>query len=507
MRTLRSPTRPVAFFFAVMLVLGAALQALGVATAEDVPPAAVTPAVVDLSAVAEEARPTRTPGLPSLAHNGGGAVIIPIDGTIDLGLAPFVQRVLDENNDADVIILDVNTFGGRVDAAVQIRDAVLAADPHVIAYVHPRAISAGALISYAADSLVFASGGSMGAATPIQVNNGEAEAVGEKMVSYMRTEMRTTAEATGRNGLVAEAMVDASIEVEGVIDGDKLLTASTELATRIGLADGTAESMDDLLQQVGLSDATQQTAESSWAEEVARILTDPTLSGMLMSIGFLGLMVELYSPGFGWAGGVGVVCLSAFFMGHMVVNLAGFEELLLLLAGFVALGIEVFVIPGFGVVGVLGLLLILTGLTFSLTALPLDVSWSLGYLKDALERVLVSLSVTAVGLVIAAQVIPVRVLPSWLVLRTSLGEGQTADATPDYHSAPDQQALMGLEGVAHTVLRPSGKARIEGRLIDVVSESRFIQAGDPVRVVQVEGMRVVVDLIEEIEEAAPAAGA
>ena len=497
MRSLRQP-RSAAMFFAALMLLGAALELLGTAVADDrQSPAAVTPAAVDLAAVAEEARPSRTPGLPTLAPRGGGAVVIPIDGTIDLGLAPFVARVLEENASADVVVLDVNTFGGRVDAAVQIRDAVLAAEPHVVAYVHPRAISAGALISYAADSLVFASGGSMGAATPIQVNGGQAEAVGEKMVSYMRTEMRTTAEATGRNGLVAEAMVDASIEVDGVVAGDKLLTASTELATRIGLADGTAESLDDLLGQLGLGEVRQQTATSSWAEEVARVLTEPTLSGLLMSLGFLGLMVEFYSPGIGWAGGIGALCLAAFFMGHMVVELAGFEELLLLLAGIAALAVEVFIIPGFGVVGVAGLALVLVSLTLSLTALPLEVSWNLGFLKEALERVLLSLALTAVGLVVAAQFLPARVLPDWLVLRAAIGEGAPSPAEPDFQSVPDQSSLLGKEGEAFTVLRPSGKARIDGETVDVVSAGRYLQPGDPVRVVHVEGARVVVDLREE----------
>lgn len=494
-------SRPAAVFFAALLLLGAALQVLGTALADDEPlPPEVTPAAFERSAVSEEAQPTRTPGLPTLPERGGGAVIVPIEGTIDLGLAPFVARVLEENSAADVVILDVNTFGGRVDAAVQIRDAVLAAEPHVVAYVHPRAISAGALISYAADSLVFASGGSMGAATPIQVNDGQAEAVGEKMVSYMRTEMRTTAEATGRNGLVAEAMVDASVEVEGVVSGEKLLTASTELANRIGLADGTAESVDDLLGQLGLSEVSQQTAAPSWAEDVARVLTDPTLSGLLMSLGFLGLMVEFYSPGIGWAGGVGVLCLSAFFMGHMVVELAGFEELLLLLAGIAALAVEVFIIPGFGVVGVVGLALVLVSLTLSLTALPLDVSWSLGFLKDALERVLLSLALTAVGLVVAAQFLPARMLPDWLVLRAAIGEGEPSPAAPEFHSVPDQSGLLGKQGEAFTVLRPSGKARIEGQTIDVVSAGRYLQPGDPVRVVHVEGVRVVVDLVEASPE-------
>jgi membrane-bound serine protease (ClpP class) len=473
---------------ALLLIVAAVLQGLGVAFAQG--PAAHAP--YDPDALDPAARPARRPGVPVLGDGGGAVLVIPIDGTIDLGLAPFVSRAIAEHPDIDAVILDINTFGGRVDAAVQIRDAVLATEAPVVAWVHPRAISAGALISLASDTLVFSPGGSMGAATPIQVDGGEAVAVGEKMTSYMRTEMRTTAEATDRNGLLAEAMVDRTIVVPGVIDGEKLLTASTDLAVRVGLADGVAADLDDLLGQLGLSGAEVTTASASWSEDLARILTEPTLSGLLMSLGFLGIMVELYTPGFGWAGGVGVICLATFFAGHMVADLAGWEEVMLLTVGVVALLVEVFVIPGFGVVGVVGLALIIAGLALSLTGLPLDVSWDSGGLFDALQRVVMSLTGAVVGLVVLAQFIPVRMLPSWLVLRATIGEQHEAVGDPDFHAAPSRAELVGLSGVAETTLRPSGKARIRGALVDVVSESAFIQPGTPITVLAVEDMRVVV---------------
>ena len=507
-------TRPLAALSALLLVVATLLQVAGIALAQAPPaePAAAleapeapeapeaverprapaTHAPFDPDSLDPTVRPSRTPGVPVLGSGGGSVLVVPIDGTIDLGLSPFVARAIAEHPDVDAIILDVNTFGGRVDAAVQIRDAVLEADVPVVAWVHPRAISAGALISLASDTLVFAPGGSMGAATPIQVEGGEAVAVGEKMTSYMRTEMRTTAEATQRNGLLAEAMVDRTIVVPGVIDGEKLLTASTDLAVRVGLADGVAADLDDLLGQLGLRGAKVTTAESSWSEDLARILTEPTLSGLLMSLGFLGIMVELYTPGFGWAGGVGVVCLATFFAGHMVANLAGWEEVLLLTVGVVALLVEVLVIPGFGVVGVLGLAFIIAGLALSLTGLPLDVSWDGGGLVDAVQRVVISLTAAVVGLVLLAQFVPVRILPNWLVLRTTIGKNHAPEGEADYHAAPSRADLVGQTGVAETTLRPSGKARIGGELVDVVSESAFIQPGTPLRVLAVEDMRVVV---------------
>jgi membrane-bound serine protease (ClpP class) len=445
---------------------------------------------------ADEAPKTR--GLPKLSETGGAGqevIIIPITGTIDLGLAPFVARVLEEHPDAAAVILDVDTFGGRVDAAVKIRDAVLDADVPTIAYVHPRAISAGALISYACDHLVFASGGSMGAATPITIGaDGGAESVDEKMTSYMRAEMRSTAEANDRDGDLAEAMVDRTIVIDGVVDDTKLLTATTETAVRIGLADSVQDSLGEVLTELGLEKAERITSEASWAEEISRILTDPTVSGLLMSIGMLGLMIELYSPGFGLPGAVGLSCLGAFFGGHLIADLAGAEELVLLVMGLVALGVEVFVIPGFGIVGVIGIGFIVAALSLSMVGMPLDVSWQLGFLTDAIRNVLVSIAGAIVAMALLIKFLPTRALPNWLILRTQLGDKppQPPPTGADFQSAPDRSDLVGVQGVAETDLRLSGKGRLQGRIVDVVSEHEYIKKGAAIVVIAVEGVRVVV---------------
>jgi membrane-bound serine protease (ClpP class) len=433
--------------------------------------------------------------LPSLGDRPGAVIIVPIHGTIDLGLAPFVQRALDEHPGAAAIVLDVDTFGGRVDAAVQIRDALLEAEVPVIAYVNRRAISAGALISLSADTLAFAPGASMGAATPVQLEGGEATAVDEKTVSYMRSEMRATAEATGRDGALAEAMVDASLEVPGISEAGKLLTLSTEQAVQVGLADGVADDLDALLAAVGLQGAERVTLATSWSEDVARMLTAPEVAGLLMSIGFLGVMVELYQPGFGLPGVVGISCLGLFFFGHMTAHLAGWEELLILLLGLVALAIEAFVLPGFGVVGVGGALLVLLALTLALVGAPLEVAWDLGLIGEAFGRVVVGLAVTAVAFLALMVVLPARRLPKWMVLDARItasapGTVSSGDSHTVSHGA--DLGLFGRPGRALTDLRLSGKAEIDGRVVDVVSQHEYIDRDTPIVVVEVEGVRVVV---------------
>ncbi len=422
-------------------------------------------------------------------------VIVPIDGTIDLGLAPFVQRAIDEHPDAAAIVLDVDTFGGRVDAAVQIRDSLLATDIPTVAFVNRRAISAGALISLATDTIIFTPGATMGAATPITLEGGEAAPVEEKMVSYMRSEMRATAEATDRDGDIAEAMVDASIEVEGISEAGKLLTLTTDNAVSAGVADGVADSLGAALDELGLATAERISVEASWAESLARLLTQPELAGMLMSLGFLGIMIELYSPGFGLPGAVGVTSLVLFFFGHMTVHLAGWEELILLLAGLVALGLEAFVIPGFGIAGVSGILLVLAALTLALIGAPLELAWDLGLFTDALGRVIVFLGGAAAVMTGLMFVLPQRKLPSWLVLDTRLDDNAPGTISAQAGSAEDhgpRAELLHREGIAHTDLRLSGKAVFDGLVVDVVSQHEYIDRGTPVRVVELEGMRVVV---------------
>lgn len=440
------------------------------------------------------------PPLPELGDDDGlgqTVAIIPIQGDIERGLSPFVQRAitLAETENARAIILNVDTFGGRVDAATVIRDAVLSTEIPVVAYINRRAISAGALISYAADHIVFAPGGSMGAATPIQMQGGKAEAVGEKMVSYMRSEMRSTAEANGRNGDLAEAMVDRDIEVVGVSEPGKLLTLTADQAVKVGLATTTEMTLDAVLAKLKLSKARRLTPEVNWAESVARFLTSPAVSGLLMSLGMLGLLVELYSPGFGFAGGLGMLCLMMFFGGHMIVDLAGWEEILIFGLGVVMLGVEVFIIPGFGVVGALGITAIVASLVMSLLGTSVGDAWQMGVFGNALGTVLLSVTGAVVALFVVAKFLPQSRFGKFLVLETQLSSSgsTTNDESHDYQANPaGWRAYVNRTGVAQTDLRLSGKAMIDGQVVDVVSQHEYLKRGTPIRVLAVEGVRVVV---------------
>jgi membrane-bound serine protease (ClpP class) len=425
------------------------------------------------------------------ALRGASVLRVPIEGTIDLGLAALIKRVFAKHADAGLIVLDINTLGGRVDAAIQIRDALLTSKAKTVAFVHPRAISAGALISLACDFIVVTPGATIGAATPIQLGADGAEPVEEKMVSYFRTEMRTTAEAKGRRGDIAEAMVDASVFIEGLDPADKLLTLDTEAALQTGVADFRAGDLRAVLQALGLDSARVQDVPENWAEKLVRFLTDPVVSGLLMSLGSLGLLIELYSPGLGLPGAIGVLALSLFFGGHLIVNLAGLEELILLGVGLALLALEVFVIPGFGVAGIVGILCIVSSLVLTTIGLPLNVLLQTGAWVEPLTRVAIAMSVTVVGLIIAARYLPGSRAMSGLILSSTLASNVQASGPESFVSA-DESRFAGQVGITESDLRPVGVARFGEQRVDVVSEGGYVPAGSRVRVLEVEGARIVV---------------
>ena len=431
------------------------------------------------SALAQEKRPV--------------VYVAPIEGVIDLGLAPFVQRVLDEatKTGAAAVVLEINTFGGRVDAAVQIRDALLNSKVRTVAFVNKRAISAGALIALSAENLVMAGGGTIGAATPVQMGQPGAAAkpVEEKTVSYVRKEFRATAESRKRPPLLAEAMVDADVAIPGVNEKGKLLTLTTEEALQHKLADFRADTIESALEQLGLGGAEVRRASPNWAEHVVRFLTHPVVSSLLMTIGMLGIIVGVRTGGFGIAGGAGVASLALFFWGHWLVQLAGWEELLLAGIGVILLAAELFVIPGFGVAGVLGILAIVGALLLSLVGAG-DTSQ---VLMIAAGRVVFSLLIALTASLVILRYLPRLPFGRRLILEAGLGAGQ------EFGSAPDSdRRWLGKKGRASSLLRPAGIAVIEGERVDVVSEGELIDAGQFVEVTRVDGNRIVVRQVTNI---------
>jgi membrane-bound serine protease (ClpP class) len=416
---------------------------------------------------------------------------IPVTGVIELGLAPFIERSLEEAEAAGAraAVLELETPGGRVDAAQRIVNAVEDTEVPVYAFVNRRAFSAGAMIALATDGIFMRTGAVMGAATPV---TGEGQKAPEKIVSAMRSEMRALAERRGLDPRVAEAMVDESVEVDGVVEAGKLLTLTTEEAREIGYA-RVAESLEDLLEQTDVTPGTVVNAEVNWAEGLVRFITHPIVAPFLLSIGFLGLLIEIKTPTFGLAGGAGGLALALFFGGHYLVGLAGWEEIILLAAGLVLLGVEIFVVPGFGIFGLLGIGGILGGIYLSLVG-------SLSTMVDYSQAAMV-LSATVLIVVVSAWAL-LRTLPKNVRLRRSgimLGEDTGRDV--GYLSSAVRSELVGRRGTALTDLRPAGVGRFDAERVDIVAEEGWLSAGTPIEIVRAEGYRHVVRSVEADEPA------
>ena len=423
-------------------------------------------------------------GWPSGAHAQDAPVVfrVPVTGTVDMGLAPFIERAIREAEGAgvSVVVLDIDTPGGRVDSAERIADAISDSGVPVYAFVNRRAFSAGALIALATQGIYMRPGSVVGAVTPV---DGAGTKAPEKIVSAMRSEMRALAEARGLDPAIAEAMVDESLAVPGVVDAGRLLTLTTDEAVRIGYATET-EDFATLLDELGVAAAEVTDFGVNGAERFVRFFSNPVVAPFLLSLGFLGIVVEVKTATFGLAGLAGALSLSLFFGSHLILGLAGWEDLLLVGAGALFVAAEVLLIPGFGLFGVLGIAGIAGGIYMSLLgSLPTAADFSQA--ASVLSATLVILLVSGWALL--------RHLPkSTRLFQSGIFLGTRTDRAIGYESSERRTDLVGAEGVAATDLRPSGVGIFDDERVDIVSQSEWIQEGTPVLVVSAEGYRRVV---------------
>lgn len=430
-----------------------------------------------------------------------------IDGTIDLGMTPYVKRVLSTAGEegAAAVLLDINTPGGRLDAALSIKDALLDAETPVIAYVNREAFSAGALIAIASHKIYMDPGGVIGAATPVDQ---EGEAASEKVVSAVRSDFRAVAEVRGRDPRIAEAMVDESVAIEGLIEDGKLLTMTTSEALQWGYADGEAATIEDALEAEGIVGAELIRVEYSLAEGFVRFLTNPVVASLLISLGFLALLAELTSPGFGVPGIAGILLLGLFFWGGFLAELSGWEGVILVTLGLALIAVEIVLIPGVGVVGALGLVAFMAGLYISL----IGQGATTGDFVRAGLVLLASLVITVIGAVIVLTTLPNRRGWGSLALHASLPRGAglltrfgRASGTSDGNPPMDYVSMVGRRGVTVTALHPAGVAQIDSQRVDVVSDGGFIDVGTLIVVISDEAYRRVVRAVAPFGDGVPPA--
>jgi len=458
--------------------------------------------------------------------------VIPIRGEINRALMVFLRRGIEQakKGNADVILFDTNTFGGRVDSALQIASLIGSAGPaltvtHVTASPESTGVSwsAGALIAFATERIFMAPGTSMGAAAPIMMGPEGEVAASEKVVSAIRAQMAALAEKNGYPQAIARAMVDADIELlELYVDGElrvvssdeipeieriakkegksvekgkvissrgKLLTLTAGEMERYGVSSGTIEEREQVLARLGLTDPEVVVLEESAADKAVGFLTGSTLTGLLIMLGLIALFIEITTPGFGIPGTVAIICFAIVFSSYALLGTVGSLELILFVLGVVLLLLELFVIPGFGITGITGIVLIVASLVLSMQGFVLpQFEWQKGmFRRNLLVVSLSTVSAFAIFGILAYSLPQIK-----LFSRLRLEAAQSAEEGFTVQTREEEQRLIGKRGVAVTTLRPSGKAEIGDEIVYVETDGEFVEAGQSVEVIGVSGNRVIV---------------
>ena len=411
----------------------------------------------------------RAPGRAAAGAAPAGAVyVVPIDGVVDEGMAHYVARAVAEADaaGASALVLDINTPGGLVDAAFEIRDALLRSRTPTVAYVSERAYSAGALIALSTRSIVMAPGSSIGAAEPIPND--------PKHVSALRAEFASTAARNHRDPILAAAMVDKNVDAPAYKRSGAILSLTADEARRAHLASAVEPTLGATLSFERLGGPLVR-ANYTFGEQVARFATTPAASGILLAIGVLGLIVELQTL-HGIGGAVGVGALALFFGTHVYAGFSDAAVVALGVLGVLGILLELHVFPGHGVAGGAGALALLAAVVLA---------FGVPFVYVAVQALAIAIVVAALVLGFSSRAFPQNAFMRRVAFSAAQG--------PEYVASEDHSALLGRTGFATSFLRPAGVASVDGRRVDVLTEGDFVPAGAAVRVSRIEGARVFVD--------------
>lgn len=380
-----------------------------------------------------------------------------------------------EKANADLVLIEMNTFGGMVNFADSIRSRILDSPLETVVFINHNAASAGALISLACDRIYMSRGSSVGAASVVDQSG---QLLPEKHQSYMRGLMRATAEAKGRDPKVAEAFVDGDVDLPNLKSAGKVLTLTSAEAVSVGLAAAEVSSVDEVLAAEGITSPQITTHQVTTIDRIIGFLINPAVSGVLILLIIGGIYFEMQTPGIGFALVVAIIAAALFFAPLYIQGLADNWEIALFVAGIVLIVLELFVIPGFGVVGILGIVCLVCGLAFSMVVNDyFDFSIAEpGTLFNAFLLVIASMVVATVVMVIFGK----SLLNTRAFKRLVLQDEQRS--AEGYTSSVMNAEMVSKEGVTKTVLRPSGKVEIEGKWYDAVALDGFIDIGESIYV-------------------------
>jgi len=499
------------------------------------------PVLLALPLFADETSEAAPASLAAPAPANETAWIIPIEGDIEPSMVTFVRRearrALDEG--ADYLVFEIDTFGGRVDSALQITSFIMSIKKaKTVAWVRNSessmgvSWSAGALIALSCNQIYMANGTSMGAAAPVTIGaDGHTEGTGEKTVAAVRSQIAAVAEKNGHPTGIALAMADYDVELwETEIDGvtkvltvqelerleslrpgqegapkelrrvgiispaGKLLSLTAGEAYRYGLTRGMADDRDELLSMLGATAVLEESIPSAWDSIISFLVSGP-VQGILILIGLIMIFLEIQSPGFGIPGTVAILCFVLVFGSSFMLGRVGSLEIILFVLGLGLLAVEVFLIPGFGVIGISGIILIAFSLIFSMQDFVIpqfDWEWTLMG-RNAIV-VCAGLLAAVTGIAVIALLGPKTKMFDRIMLKTQIS--QTASEGSGWQNdggvESDYADLAGKTGTTITTLRPIGKADIEGKTYQVETDGSFVEPGKEIKVFKVQGNNIFV---------------
>ncbi|MEQ8583265.1 MAG: NfeD family protein [Marinoscillum sp.] len=383
--------------------------------------------------------------------------------------------------EVDYVILELDTYGGALNDADEIRTRILNFDRPVYAFINKDAASAGALISIACDSIYMAKGSSIGAATVVTQDG---TAAPDKYQSYMRSIMRSTAEAKGRNPHIAEGMVDEDIDLDSIATEGKVVTFSVSEAIRYGFCEAEVSSIDDIMSRSGISSYEITEFKLGLTDRIIALFLNPFVSGILILVIIGGIYFELQTPGVGFPILASAIAAILYFTPYYLNGLAENWEIIIFFAGVLLIAAEIFVIPGFGVAGISGLILTLGSLI--LVMLNND-TFDFSFVQ--VDDIFIAVATTLAGLmgsIVIMFMAGARLTNSRFFSRIALQDIQ--DQTEGYTSSfYKSKSMVGKKGTAYTILRPSGRVEIEGEIYDAYTRGNYIEAGVEIEVISDEG--------------------
>ena len=411
--------------------------------------------------------------------NNQKVFVMSIKSTIDPRMSRYVKLALEEADlvEANYVVIEMDTYGGQVNSADKIRSLLLDYSKPLFVFINKNAASAGALIAISCDSIYMSEGANIGAATVVSGKDGSKAP--DKYQSYFRSIMRSTAEAKGRDPIIAEAMVDESISIEGISEEGKVITFTTSEAIKNGFCEDKIESIDELLEINDLEDATIIRYQLPVGEEVIRFFLNPIISGLLILIIIAGLYFEIQTPGVGFPILASITATILYFVPYYFNGLLEYWEILLFITGILLIGLEIFVIPGFGILGIAGILFSVLALGLSM----IDNDWFDFRMVpvESINQMIVTILSSMVGGIILIILGVMNLTKNNLFQRVILTK--RLSNFDGYSSSYVHEEMKGMKGVTYSVLRPSGKIIFNQKVYDGITRGEFIEKNKKVIVI------------------------